>query len=59
MGVDPHQTMAEVWERSLRQETALQDHYRRSIHHGDGGVENVGFDRYACCRQSLLQRGDE
>lgn len=36
---------SEVWARSLRQETALQDHYRRSIHHGDSGVANVGFDR--------------
>lgn len=36
---------SEVWERSLRQETALQDQYRRAIHHGEGRVENVGFDR--------------
>lgn len=36
---------SEVWARSLRQQTALQDHYRRAIHHGEGGVENVGFDR--------------
>lgn len=36
---------SEAWAKSLRQETALQDSYRRAIHHGDGSVENVGFDR--------------
>lgn len=36
---------SEAWARSLRQETALQDRYRRAIHHVEGGVENVGFDR--------------
>ncbi|CAM9152943.1 unnamed protein product [Ectocarpus sp. 12 AP-2014] len=41
---------SEAWARSLRQETALQDRYRRAIHSVEGGVENVGFDRWNAAR---------
>ncbi|CAM9960619.1 unnamed protein product [Ectocarpus sp. 6 AP-2014] len=41
---------SEAWARSLRQETALQDRYRRAIHHVEGGVENFGFDRWNAAR---------
>ncbi|CAM9140552.1 unnamed protein product [Ectocarpus fasciculatus] len=47
---------SEAWARSLRQETALQDRYRRAIHYVEGGVENVGFDRWnaAQCLQEQV-----